>query len=93
MAFVFSMNFKRKSKIFSKPSSVNDEHVNTSKSSPDLGLVLKNVAFLYSRCVISADFFSSPSALLIATIVYVSKVIGRKIKTPEMLKKDPRDVE
>ena len=33
------------------------------------------------------------SALLIATIVYVSKVIGRKIKTPEMLKKDPRDVE
>ena len=33
------------------------------------------------------------SALLIATIVYVSKVIGRKIRTPEMLKKDPRDVE
>ena len=33
------------------------------------------------------------SALLIATIVYVSKVIGRKIRTPEILKKDPRDVE
>lgn len=33
------------------------------------------------------------SALLIATIVYVAKVIGRKIRTPEMLKKDPRDVE
>ena len=33
------------------------------------------------------------SALLIATIVYVAKIIGRKLKTPEMLKKDPRDVE
>ena len=33
------------------------------------------------------------SALLIASIVYVAKVIGRKIRTPEMLKKDPRDVE
>ena len=33
------------------------------------------------------------SALLIATIVYVAKIIGRKIRTPEMLKKDPRDVE
>ena len=33
------------------------------------------------------------SALLIATIVYVAKVIGRKIRTPEILKKDPRDVE
>lgn len=33
------------------------------------------------------------SALLIAVIVYVAKIIGRKLKTPEMLKKDPRDVE
>ena len=33
------------------------------------------------------------SALLIATIVYVSKVIGKKFRTPEMLRKDPRDVE
>ena len=33
------------------------------------------------------------SALLIATIVYVAKVIGRKFKTPEILKKDPRDAD
>jgi|TARA_B100000941_G_C28354386_1_gene473594 hypothetical protein len=30
------------------------------------------------------------SALLIATIVYVAKVIGSKIKQPEILKNDPR---
>ena len=30
------------------------------------------------------------SALLIATIVYVAKVIGKKLKTPEILKNDPR---
>ena len=30
------------------------------------------------------------SALLIATIVYVAKVIGRKFRQPEMLKNDPR---
>ena len=33
------------------------------------------------------------SALLIATIVYVAKVIRRKFKTPEILKKDPRDAD
>ena len=30
------------------------------------------------------------SALLIATIVYVAKVIGKKLKQPEILKNDPR---
>ena len=30
------------------------------------------------------------SALLIATIVYVAKVIGRKLKTPKILDQDPR---
>lgn len=30
------------------------------------------------------------SALLIATIVYVAKVIGRKFNTPDILKNDPR---
>ena len=30
------------------------------------------------------------SALLIATIVYVAKVIGRKLRTPKILKEDPR---
>ena len=30
------------------------------------------------------------SALLIATIVYVAKIIGKKLKTPEILKNDPR---
>lgn len=30
------------------------------------------------------------SALLIATIVYVAKVIGRKLKTPKILEQDPR---
>ena len=30
------------------------------------------------------------SALLITTIVYVAKVIGKKLKTPEILKNDPR---
>ena len=30
------------------------------------------------------------SALLIATIVYVAKVIGKKLKAPEILKNDPR---
>ena len=30
------------------------------------------------------------SALLIATIVYVAKVIGKKFKTPDILKNDPR---
>jgi|TARA_S200000501_G_scaffold350153_1_gene366894 adenosyl cobinamide kinase/adenosyl cobinamide phosphate guanylyltransferase len=33
------------------------------------------------------------SILLIATIVYVAKTVGSKIEPPEMLKKDPRDVE
>ena len=30
------------------------------------------------------------SALLIATIVYVGKVVGRKLKTPKILEQDPR---
>jgi hypothetical protein len=30
------------------------------------------------------------SALLIATIVYVAKVIGKKFRQPEILKNDPR---
>tara|TARA_B100000886_G_scaffold176798_1_gene121160 strand:- start:790 stop:1035 length:246 start_codon:yes stop_codon:yes gene_type:complete len=30
------------------------------------------------------------SALLIATIVYVAKVVGRKFNTPDILKNDPR---
>jgi hypothetical protein len=30
------------------------------------------------------------SALLIATIVYVAKVIGRKLRTPKILEVDPR---
>ena len=30
------------------------------------------------------------SALLIATIVYVAKVVGRKLKTPKILEQDPR---
>ena len=30
------------------------------------------------------------SALLIATIVYVTKVIGRKLRTPKILQVDPR---
>ena len=30
------------------------------------------------------------SALLIATIVYVAKAIGRKFKTPKILEQDPR---
>ena len=30
------------------------------------------------------------SALLIATIVYVAKVIGRKLRTPKILEEDPR---
>ena len=30
------------------------------------------------------------SALLIATIVYVAKVIGKKFNTPDILKNDPR---
>ena len=30
------------------------------------------------------------SALLIATIVYVAKVIGRKLRTPKILEQDPR---
>ena len=30
------------------------------------------------------------SALLIATIVYVAKVIGRKLKAPKILEQDPR---
>jgi hypothetical protein len=30
------------------------------------------------------------SALLIATIVYVAKVVGRKLKAPKILEQDPR---
>lgn len=30
------------------------------------------------------------SLLLVATIVYVAKTIGHKIKTPKILKEDPR---
>ena len=30
------------------------------------------------------------SALLIATIVYVAKVVGRNLKTPKILEQDPR---
>ena len=30
------------------------------------------------------------SALLIATIIYVAKVIGRKLRTPKILEVDPR---
>jgi hypothetical protein len=30
------------------------------------------------------------SILLIATIVYVAKTVGHKIKTPKMLEQDPR---
>ena len=30
------------------------------------------------------------SLLLIATIVYVAKTVGRKIKTPKILQQDPR---
>ena len=33
------------------------------------------------------------SIILIATMVYVAKTVGNKIEPPEMLKKDPRDVE
>jgi hypothetical protein len=33
------------------------------------------------------------SALLIASVVYVAKKIGKNIKTPEMLQKDPRNAE
>ena len=30
------------------------------------------------------------SALLIATIIYVAKVVGRKLRTPKILEEDPR---